>query len=77
MGLSNYASLEGAEMNELRAELMTPAQRAKVAAAAGLAPPVDPAPGASDNETGPAGQQQADGEPGQVGNGDQRPQGGA
>lgn len=56
-------------MNELRDELMTPAQYAKFAAAAGLAPPVDPAPSP---DTG-----QADGEKGQGENGDQGPVEGA
>ena len=60
-------------MTELRDEFMTPAQRAKFAAAAGLAPPVDPAP---DNEGGPVEQRGADGEKGQVEN-DQRPAEGA
>lgn len=61
-------------MSELRDELMTPAQRAKFAAAAGLAPPVDPAPGASDTAGGPVEQRGADGE--QAETDDQRPQGG-
>ena len=43
-------------MNELRDELMTPAQYAKFAAAAGLAPP-----GAPDTAGGPVEQQGADG----------------
>lgn len=56
-------------MNELRDEFMTPAQYAKFAAAAGLAPPVDPAPA--------PGAGTADGEQGQGGNGDQGPADGA